>query len=173
MLSVDVGVTYQGFVGDSPPSRCRSATSRRPRSTCSRRAARSLFAAIDACHVGNRLGDIGHAVQELVEARGFTVVRDLVGHGVGRSMHHEAPSVFNFGEAGRGTPLREGMVLAIEPMITAGAHDIRLDDDGWSIYTTDGSMAAHFEHTVAVTDDGPLDRSRATTAGRPSTSPCA
>jgi len=96
-----------------------------------------------------------HAVQEVVEARGFGVVRALVGHGVGRSMH-EDPQIPNYGQAGRGPKLAPGMVFAIEPMITAGSHDIHLDDDGWSIYTVDGSMAAHFEHTVAVTADGPL-----------------
>jgi methionyl aminopeptidase len=108
------------------------------------------------CHPGAHLSDIGHAVQTRVEGQGFGVVRSLVGHGVGRRMH-EDPQVPNYGQPGRGPVLAAGMVLAIEPMITAGDHEIQPDaDDGWSIYTADGSLAAHFEHTVAVTEDGPL-----------------
>ena len=109
---------------------------------------------VEQCEVGNRLLDLGHACQTYVEGEGFGVVRQLVGHGVGRRMH-EDPQIPNFGPPGRGPELQEGMVFAIEPMITAGSHDIRLDDDGWSIFTVDGSMAAHFEHTVAITADGP------------------
>ena len=154
VLSVDVGVTLRGFVADSAvtlpignvdPERLRLLE------TCQS----SLFAAIEATRVGNHLSDIGHAVQTVVEDAGFSVVRALVGHGVGRNMH-EDPQIPNYGPPGRGPELKEGMVFAIEPMITAGSHDIHLDDDGWSIYTVDGSMAAHFEHTVAVTADGPL-----------------
>ncbi len=153
VLSVDVGVTLRGFVADSAvtlpignvdPERLRLLE------TCQR----SLFAAIEATRVGNHLSDIGHAVQTVVEDAGFSVVRALVGHGVGRNMH-EDPQIPNYGPPGRGPELKEGMVFAIEPMITAGAWDIQVDDDGWSIYTTDGSMASHFEHTVAVTADGP------------------
>ena len=114
----------------------------------------SLVAAVEACVVGNRLSDIGHAVQAEAEGAGFNVVRQLVGHGIGRSMH-EDPQVPNYGPPGKGQELKEGMVFAIEPMITAGSWDIRVDDDEWSIFTTDGSMSAHFEHTVAVTADGP------------------
>ena len=153
VISIDVGVTHQGFVGDSAvtlPIGVVEPATLDLLETCRR----SLVAAIEVCYPGRRLGDIGHAVQSVVEARGFTVVRDLVGHGVGRSMH-EGPSVHNYGQPGRGIELREGMVLAIEPMITAGSYDIRLDADGWSIYTVDGSMASHFEHTVAITADGP------------------
>jgi methionyl aminopeptidase len=100
------------------------------------------------------VGDISHAVQVLVEAAGFSVVRSLVGHGVGRR-YHEEPHIPNFGEPGRGPRLSEGMTIAIEPMITAGGSEVSLGDDGWTITTVDGSFAAHFEHTVAVTSDGP------------------
>jgi methionyl aminopeptidase len=114
----------------------------------------SLDAAVVACQAGGRLGDIGQAVQRVVEDAGFAVVRDLVGHGVGRSMH-EDPQVKNYGEAGTGPELKAGMTLAIEPMITDGSYEIHIDDDGWSIFTVDDSLAAHFEHTVAITEDGP------------------
>ena len=103
---------------------------------------------------GNRIGDISWAVQQATESAGFSVVRSLVGHGVGRSMH-EDPQIPNYGPPGRGPLLQSGMTLAIEPMITAGGSDVVLEPDGWSITTADGSLAAHFEHTVAVTDDGP------------------
>ena len=114
----------------------------------------SLEAAIRQCRSGNRLGDISHAVQEVVEARGFGVVRALVGHGVGRSMH-EDPQIPNYGPAGRGPKLAEGMVFAIEPMITAGGWEVRGGDDGWAVYTDDGTLAAHCEHTVAITSGEP------------------
>jgi methionyl aminopeptidase len=153
ILSIDVGVTRQGFVGDSAVT---IAIGEIPEETrrLLRSCQRSLAAAVEACQPGVRLGDIGHAVQSVVEADGFAVVRDLVGHGVGRSMH-EDPQVRNYGEPGTGQELRPGTTLAIEPMITAGAHEIRLDEDGWSIFTVDGSLAAHFEHTVAITEEGP------------------
>jgi methionyl aminopeptidase len=114
----------------------------------------SLEAAITQCRAGNRLGDISHAVQEVVEAHGYGVVRALVGHGVGRSMH-EDPQIPNYGPAGRGPKLAEGMVFAIEPMITEGGWEVRGGDDGWAVYTVDGSLAAHCEHTVAITDGEP------------------
>ena len=104
--------------------------------------------------VGNRLGDVSHAVQTHVEEHGFSVVRSLVGHGIGRSMHEE-PQIPNYGPPGKGVVLEEGMVLAIEPMVTAGRHMVRMGDDGWAIYSQDGSLAAHFEFTVAITADGP------------------
>jgi methionyl aminopeptidase len=103
---------------------------------------------------GNRVGDVSHAVQVVVERAGFSVVRSLVGHGVGRH-YHEDPHIPNFGEPGRGPRLSEGMTIAIEPMITAGESDVTVMDDGWTIRTADGSMSAHFEHTVAITADGP------------------
>ena len=114
----------------------------------------SLEAAIAQCRPGRRLGDVSHAVQAHVEGHGFAVVRTFVGHGIGRALHEE-PQVPNFGEPGRGPQLRSGMVLAIEPMVTMGSGDVRVLDDGWTAVTRDGSLAAHFEHTVAVTEDGP------------------
>jgi methionyl aminopeptidase len=153
VLSVDVGVTLDGFVGDSawtfpvgevPPE------AERLLEVCEA----SLYAAIEQARVGNHLSDISHAVQATVEDGGFTVIRALVGHGVGRAMH-EDPQIPNFGPPGRGPLLQEGMTLAIEPMITAGSPEIVLHDDEWSISSADGSLAAHFEHTVAITADGP------------------
>jgi methionyl aminopeptidase len=114
----------------------------------------SLERAIDECQVGRHLSDISHAVQSHVERRGFAVVRAFVGHGIGRALH-EAPEVPNFGRPGRGPRLRAGMVLAIEPMVTMGAPDVEVREDGWMAVTVDGSLSAHFEHTVAITPRGP------------------
>jgi methionyl aminopeptidase len=153
ILSVDVGVTLGGFVADSawtfPVGEIPDETERLLR-TCEA----ALFAGIEQARPGNRIGDISAAVQALVEEAGFTVVRALVGHGVGRSMHEE-PQIPNFGRPGHGPVLQPGMTLAIEPMINVGTADIVIDDDKWSIYTADGSLSAHFEHTVAVTAEGP------------------
>ena len=153
LLSLDVGVTLDGYVADSAVSL--------PVGTVDAEARRlmdvtreSLEAALAQCRMGRRLGDVSHAVQEVVEAAGFNVVRSLVGHGVGRTMH-EDPQIPNYGDPGRGPRLEEGMVFAIEPMVNAGGHEVYVADDGWSIYTSDGSLSAHFEHTVAVTRDGP------------------
>jgi methionyl aminopeptidase len=110
--------------------------------------------AVPACVSGNRLGDIGHVVQQHVEAAGLSVVRSLVGHGIGRDMHEE-PQIPNYGQPDTGIPLEEGMVLAIEPMVTAGRHGVRVADDHWSIFSQDGSLAAHFEFTIAITTNGP------------------
>ena len=153
ILSIDVGVTRQGFVGDSDVTIAVGDVPERTKELL-RTCQASLQAAVEGCQVGGRLGDIGAAVQGVVEARGFAVVRDLVGHGVGRSMH-EDPQVKNYGQAGTGGELKAGMTLAIEPMITDGSYEIHIDDDGWSIFTVDDSLAAHFEHTVAITDEGP------------------
>ncbi len=114
----------------------------------------SLDKAIVQCRAGNRLGDISHAVQSHVESHGFAVVRAFVGHGIGKQLHEE-PQVPNFGEAGRGPLLKAGMVLAIEPMVTMGSWEVRLLEDHWTAVTADGSLAAHFEDTIAITDDGP------------------
>jgi len=153
ILSVDVGVTLGGFVADSAwtfPVGVISPEAQRLLDTC--RAA--LQAGIEQATLGNAISDISRAVQEVTEAAGFSVIRSLVGHGVGRSMH-EDPQVPNFVSQHRGPELREGMTIAIEPMITVGGPDVYLHADGWSISTSDGSLAAHFEHTVAVTAEGP------------------
>ncbi|MEA2424918.1 MAG: methionyl aminopeptidase [Thermoleophilaceae bacterium] len=153
LLSVDVGVTLDGYVADSAvtiPIGEASDQALELVEVCQL----SLEAAIRQCRSGNRLGDISHAVQEVVEARGFGVVRALVGHGVGRSMH-EDPQIPIYGPAGRGPKLAVGMVFAIEPMITAGGWEVRGGDDGWAVYTDDGTLAAHCEHTVAITSGEP------------------
>ena len=114
----------------------------------------SLYAAINEARPRNRLGDVSHAVQACVEAHGFSVARNFVGHGIGRNMH-ESPEVPNFGEAGKGVRLKPGMVLAIEPMVNVGTHEAAVRDDGWTAITADYSLSAHFEHTVAILSDGP------------------
>ena len=153
IVSVDVGVTLGGYVADSAwtfPVGEISDDAERLLQTCEA----ALYAGIDQARSGNHVGDISAAVQALVEEAGFTVVRALVGHGVGRNMHEE-PQIPNDGERGRGPLLQEGMTLAIEPMINAGGPEIVMADDKWSILTADGSLSAHFEHTVAVTEQGP------------------
>jgi methionyl aminopeptidase len=153
ILSIDVGVILDGWVADAAITvPIGGVTPIAKRLLASTRA--SLFAAVDQCRPGNHLGDIGHAVQQRVEDDGFSVVRQLVGHGIGRDMH-EDPQIPNYGEPGRGERLEEGMVLAVEPMVNAGSHPIRVASDNWSVYSQDGSLAAHFEFTVAVTAGGP------------------
>jgi len=154
VLSVDVGVTLNGFVGDGAftfPVGEIDPAARELLETC--RAA--LAAGVERGQVGGRLSDISHAVQQVTERAGFSVVRTLVGHGVGRAMH-EDPQIPNFGEPGRGPELKEGMTLAIEPMITAGSPDVFVHEDEWSISSADGSLAAHFEHSIAITGSGPI-----------------
>jgi methionyl aminopeptidase len=153
ILSIDVGVIHKGWVADAaitvpignvtPIAKRLLATTRT-----------ALFEAVEQARAGNRLGDISHAVQKRVEADGFSVVRQLVGHGIGRDMH-EDPQIPNYGDPATGPELEEGMVLAIEPMVNVGSHPIRVAGDNWSVYSQDGSLAAHFEHTVAITADGP------------------
>jgi methionyl aminopeptidase len=153
ILSVDVGVTLEGFVADSAwtfPVGAIAPETQRLLDVC--RAA--LEAGIEQARAGNTISDISRAVQTVTEEAGFGVIRSLVGHGVGRSMHEE-PQVPNFVSKHRGAELREGMTIAIEPMITIGTPEVYVHDDDWSISTTDGSLAAHFEHTVAVTPEGP------------------
>jgi methionyl aminopeptidase len=153
ILSVDVGVTLGGFVADSAytfPVGEISDEAEHLLQICQA----ALAAGIDQARVGNHVGDISAAVQRTTEDGGFSVVRSLVGHGVGRAMHEE-PQIPNVGEPGRGPALMEGMTLAIEPMINAGAPDIYVADDRWSISTSDAALSAHFEHTVAVTAEGP------------------
>ena len=153
LLSIDVGVTLDGYIADSAitlPVGSVDAEAQRLLDVT----AESLEAALAECRQGRRLGDVSHAVQEVVEAAGFNVVRSLVGHGVGKEMH-EDPQIPNYGDAGRGPRLEEGMVFAIEPMVNAGGREVEVADDGWSISTSDGSLSAHFEHTVAVGRRGP------------------
>jgi methionyl aminopeptidase len=153
ILSVDVGVILDGFVADSAytfPVGEISPDAERLLETC--RAA--LAAGIEQCRPGHHLSDLSHAIQTVTEQAGFSVVRSLVGHGIGRSMH-EDPQIPNYGPPGRGPLLATGMTFAIEPMITAGSPEVFLHEDEWSISTVDGSLAAHFEHTVAVTEEGP------------------
>jgi len=153
ILSVDVGVTYEGFVADSAYTYAvGDIDSETERLLEAGEAA--LWAGIEKARAGGRLSDISHAVQRSTEEAGFSVVRSLVGHGVGRNMH-EDPQIPNFGEPGRGPTLAPGMTLAIEPMITAGGADVVVREDRWTIATRDGSLAAHFEHTVAVTEGEP------------------
>jgi methionyl aminopeptidase len=154
IISLDVGVRYKGFVTDSAMT---VAVGEVPKEVeeLLKTTRECLVAATKQVRVGKRLGDIGHAIQDLAESRGYGVVRDLVSHGVGRKMH-EDPQIPNYGSPGTGPRLLPGMTFAIEPMITLGDHGIRLSEgDGWSIYTADGSLAAHYEHTVAVTENGP------------------
>jgi methionyl aminopeptidase len=153
ILSVDIGVVYDGWVADAARTFAVGEVSPVASKllTVTREA---LFRGVDACRAGNKLGDLGHAIQQHVEGGGFSIVRSLVGHGIGRDMH-EDPQIPNYGQPGKGRPLEEGMVLAVEPMTTAGRHMVRMGDDGWAIYSQDGSLAAHFEFTVAITADGP------------------
>lgn len=153
IVSIDCGVIIDGFYSDAavtyPVGKVSPETQKLLDVTNA-----SLEAAIQQCQVGGRLFDISAAVQEMCEAEGFGVVRDFVGHGIGKSMH-EDPQVPNFGAAGKGPRLKAGMVLAIEPMINAGGPEVRVLKDGWTAVTVDGSYSAHFEHTVAITKDGP------------------
>jgi methionyl aminopeptidase len=153
ILSVDIGVVLDGWVADAARTF--------PVGEISPVAAKlldvtreSLFKAVEQCRPGNRLGDVGHAVQQHVESNGFSVVLSLVGYGIGRDMH-EDPQIPNYGPPGKRELLEEGMVLAVEPMVNAGRHMVRMGDDGWAIYSQDGSLAAHFEFTVAITSGEP------------------
>lgn len=154
VIAIDLGVTYKGYVGDSAYTH--------PVGQVDPEAQRlldvtrvSLEKAIEQCYPGKRLGDLGHAVQSYVEANGFSVVRDYVGHGVGANMH-EDPQIPNFGHPGTGRLLEAGMVLAIEPMVNIGTWEVKTLADKWTVVTLDGKYSAHFEHSVAITEDGPL-----------------
>ena len=154
IVSVDCGVIVDGYYSDCavtyPVGKLSPAVAKLLKVTEA-----SLYAAIDKAVVGGRLFDISNAVQTMCEAEGYGVVREFVGHGIGKNMH-EDPQVPNFGDAGKGPRLKAGMVLAIEPMINAGSPDVRVLEDGWTAITVDGSFSAHFEHTVAITKDGPV-----------------
>lgn len=153
VVSIDCGVILQGYYSDAAETHAVGTVSAETEKLL-RTTQASLMAAIAAAKVGARLGDISAAVQTICEAEGFGVVRDFVGHGIGRAMH-EDPQVPNFGPAGRGPRLRAGMVLAIEPMINAGSPEVKVLEDGWTAVTLDHRYSAHFEHTVAITKDGP------------------
>ncbi len=153
VISIDVGAAYGGYYGDSAVTLPVGQVSEQA-ALLLRVTEESLYKAIERVRPGGRISDIGHAVQAHVEAHGFTVVREFVGHGIGQQMHEE-PQVPNYGEPGRGPRLAEGMVLAIEPMVNAGKAAVKVLADGWTAVTRDGSLSAHFEHTVAVTADGP------------------
>ena len=141
VVTIDVGVTVDGYIDEDAQRLLDTAQD-------------ALDAGIAEAKVGNRVGDVSRAIQDVVEGAGFAVVRNLVGHGVGR-YYHEDPHIPNFGEPGRGPRLSEGMTIAIEPMITMGGPDVVMAADGWTVSTADGSLSAHFEHTVAITGDGP------------------
>ncbi|MBN2283951.1 MAG: type I methionyl aminopeptidase [Deltaproteobacteria bacterium] len=153
IVSLDFGVRYDEYYGDSavtlPVGKITKTASRLMKVT-----REALYQGIDKARAGNRLGDISYAVQNFVERAGFSVVRDYVGHGIGKSLH-EDPPVPNFGVRGRGIELKPGMVLAIEPMVNEGIYKVQVKPDGWTVVTGDGKLSAHFEHTVAITEDGP------------------
>lgn len=153
IISIDCGAIIDGYHGDAaftaPVGQVSDEASRLMKVT-----EESLYAGIDAMVDGNRISDIGHAVQSVAETAGYSVVREYVGHAIGTAMH-EKPEVPNYGPPGRGPKLRPGMVFAVEPMVNLGGRETRVLDDGWSVVTTDGSLSAHFEHTIAITDNGP------------------
>jgi methionyl aminopeptidase len=153
IISIDVGVTLAGWIGDAartfPVGRIQPGTVKLLEAT-----QKCLQLGIEQARAGNQLGDIGHAVQAYAEANGYSVVRDYVGHGVGRSLH-ESPQVPNYGKSGTGVKLKAGMTLAIEPMINTGGWETKVLDDGWTVVTVDGSLSAHFEDTIAITERGP------------------
>jgi methionyl aminopeptidase len=153
IISIDVGASLNGYFGDSAITLPVGQVSEEA-ATLLRVTEEALYKAIDRVRPGSRISDLGHAVQKHVEAYGFSVVREFVGHGIGQRMHEE-PQVPNYGDPGRGPRLTEGMVLAIEPMVNAGKPAVKVLGDGWTAVTRDSSLSAHFEHTVAVTADGP------------------
>ena len=153
IVSVDVGATYKGFVGDCAGTYVAGTASPEAKRLIEV-TRQSFFEGIRFARAGNRIGDISHAVQAYVESNGFGIVRDYVGHGVGREMH-EAPEVPNYGSEGRGPRLLKGMTIAVEPMVTAGTWEIRVLKDGWTVVTKDGKLAAHYENTIAITDGEP------------------
>jgi methionyl aminopeptidase len=153
VISIDVGASMNGYYGDSAVTLPVGMISEKA-ATLLRVTEESLYKAIDTARPGNRVSDIGHAVQKHIEAYGFSVVREFVGHGIGQKMHEE-PQVPNYGQPGHGPRLAEGMVLAIEPMVNAGSPAVKVLADGWTAVTRDGSLSAHFEHTVAVTAGEP------------------
>lgn len=154
IISIDTGATVDGWIGDNAATFAVGSIDARTQELLDVCEA-SMWAGIEMAVPGNRLGDVGHAIQTVIEDAGFGVVRELSGHGVGRKMH-EPPLVLNFGKPNTGVLLESGMVIAIEPMATMGSFEIMTLDDGWTVVTRDGKPAAHFENTIAITDDGPL-----------------
>ena len=154
IVSIDTGATYKGYVGDNAATFAAGEISAEARRLCDT-TKEALYEGIKMAVVGNRLGDIGHTIQSYCEERGCSVVREFTGHGCGRVMH-EDPSVPNYGTPGRGVRLQVGMTIAIEPMINMGTAKIRQLSDGWTVKTADGKPAAHFEHTIAITSNGPV-----------------
>ena len=153
IVSVDLGAQFDGYHGDNAATfACGDISDEAKRLMDATQ--QSLYEGIAAARSGGRIGDIGHAVQSYIEARGYSVVRQFVGHGIGTKLH-EAPEVPNFGTPGRGIRLMPGMTLAIEPMVNVGSPDVKVLPDGWTVLTRDGSLSAHFEHTVVITPDGP------------------
>ena len=154
IVGLDYGVIYDGFYGDSAVTVGVGKVSEDAKRLMEV-TEQALYKGIDQLHAGKRLGDLGFAVQQTAESAGYSVVRAFVGHGIGKKLHEEPP-VPNYGEPDRGVRLREGMVLAIEPMVNAGGYEVEIKEDGWTAITKDGSLAAHFEHSVAVTQNGPF-----------------
>jgi len=154
IIGLDYGVIYEGYYGDSAVTVGVGRVSDEARRLMEVTEI-ALYKGIEQLHDGKRLGDLGHAVQQVAESAGYSVVRAFVGHGIGRKLHEEPP-VPNYGEPDRGIRLREGMVLAIEPMLNVGGCEVEIKEDGWTAVTRDGSLAAHFEHSVAITKDGPV-----------------
>ncbi len=153
ILSLDFGAVWRGFYGDAAVTLPVGKVSRQARRLMEA-TRRALMAGIEMMRPGNRLGDVSAAVQRTVEQAGFSVVRQFVGHGIGRELHEE-PQLPNYGTPGKGVTLKPGMVIAIEPMVNAGGYEVDILDDGWTAVTRDGSLSAHFEHSVAITEDGP------------------
>ena len=153
IVSIDLGAKFEGYHGDNAATFAAGDISEEAKALL-KATEESLYKGIGAAIAGNRIGDIAYAVQSYVEDKGYSVVREYVGHGVGTNLH-EAPEVPNFGTPGRGIRLVPGMTLAIEPMVNAGKFDVKVMPDGWTVLTKDGSLSAHFEHTVAITAEGP------------------
>lgn len=158
IVGLDFGVIYEGFYGDSAVTVGVGAITEDARRLM-QVTEQALYRGIEHLHDGKRLGDLSSAIQQMIEGAGFSVVRSFVGHGIGKRLH-EDPPVPNYGEAERGIRLKEGMVLAIEPMVNAGSSEVKMKEDGWTAVTGDGSLSAHFEHSVAITQNGPYILSR-------------
>jgi methionyl aminopeptidase len=154
IVSLDFGVVFEGYYGDAAVTVPVGAVSEEASRLCTV-TEESLYEGISQAVAGNRLTDISHAIQQYVEKRGFSVVREFVGHGIGQHLH-ESPQIPNYGPPGKGVKLKPGMVLAVEPMINAGGADVEVLEDRWTAVTRDGRLSAHFEHTIAISDDGPL-----------------